>query len=372
MPTMFSWFKQQSVFMQSFLAFVVAPTLAATLYYGLFASDIFLSESRFAIRTTSQTLSPNIFDSILTSAGSISEDAMIVRDYIHSHDMLEELDRQLGIRNHYSADSIDIISRFDSDETIEEFLLYYRDKIEIVIDPMTNITTINVRAFNAEMSQKIASAIIEISENLVNRLSERIMEDSLRFARKEVQGSEARVRTANQALTNFRTSMNSINPGEETSAFLRIVMELESRLATARAELIQAENFMQADSPQVLNLSNKVAALETQAKEEKQRLISEEDSAIDYIHLIDTYEPLVLEKELARQFYTSALTSLEVARAEAQLKQRYLLLFVNPKVPDEAVEPDRPRAVLIIFIALCMFYAITGLVWAAIKDHMRL
>ena len=75
---------------------------------------------------------------------------------------------------------------------------------------------------------------------------------------------------------------------------------------------------------------------------------------------------------MAKEFYTSALSSLELARAEARRKQRYLLPFVEPIISDEAVEPERLYAISAIFIMLLLAYAIGGLVWAAIKDHMRI
>jgi capsular polysaccharide transport system permease protein len=367
-----AWFNRQNLYTRTFLISVILPTIVAAVYYGLIVSGVYVSEARFAVRTNTPTVPTSLLDSLMTGAESAREDAVIVRDYIMSHEMLAELDQQLDIRSHYSADYIDMFSRFDADESNEEFLSYYRGKIAISMDTSTDITTLRVKAFDAEIARDIAKAIIETSEALVNRLSERIVADTLRFARSEVAAAEARVRAANNALTSFRSEQRSINPGEETSAVLGIVTGLEGQLAAARAELIQAENFMQGDSPQVQNLRNKALALEQQIKQERKRLTTDEDSVIDYTQLIDTYEPLVLETELAKRQYTSALGSLELARAEAQMKQRYLLLFVNPKIPDEAIEPDRLRSIFIIFIGLCILHAIGGLIWAAIKDHMRL
>ena len=37
-----------------FLIFVVAPTMLAAIYYGLIASDIYISESRFVIKSPDQ------------------------------------------------------------------------------------------------------------------------------------------------------------------------------------------------------------------------------------------------------------------------------------------------------------------------------
>ncbi len=75
---------------------------------------------------------------------------------------------------------------------------------------------------------------------------------------------------------------------------------------------------------------------------------------------------------MAKQRYGSALTSLEAARAEAQRQQRYLIAFVAPQLPDEAIEPDRPWMILTVFACAFLIYAIGGLIWSAIKDHAGL
>lgn len=370
----YNWFRLKSVPFRLFILIVLCPTVLVGIYFGIIASDIYISEGRYAVRTSDpSSVSVGVLGSVLAGAGteSASEDATIVRDYILSHDMLTELNQRLGIREHYQSKIVDFLSRLDEQVSNEELLDYYRDMVEVNIDSATNITTIRVRAFDAELARQMADIIIEKSEHLVNRLSDRIINDTLEFARNEVAKSEDRVRMASEALTKFRSETQSIDPGEETSAVLGIVTGLESQLASARAELIEAQNFMQSDSIQVKVLENKVQALKAQVQSERQRLASE-GTAHDYTRLIDRYQPLIVEQELARHRYESTLTSLELARAEAQRKQRYLLRFVQPLVPDMAVEPERFKSTFIIFIGLCIVYAIGGLIWAAIKDHMRL
>ena len=80
----------------------------------------------------------------------------------------------------------------------------------------------------------------------------------------------------------------------------------------------------------------------------------------------------MLEQKLAEHRYSSALTSLEVARADAQRKQRYLLSFVKPSLPDEAIEPERLMNTLIVFLAASLIYGIGALIVAAVHDHMGL
>lgn len=353
---------------------VLAPTLLGAIYYALFASDVFVAEARFAVRGSQETPIAGLFDSVFSAEGTPTsdEDALIVRDYILSRDMLEELDRRLSLKQHYSSSDVDLISRLDDDASLEEMLEFYHEMLGVEIESTSNITTLNVRAFSPQMAHEIATTIIELSEGLVNRLSDRIVEDTLEFARNEVSQAEARVRKANDALTQFRNATSSIDPGQETAAVIGIVTGLETQLAAARAELDHARSYMRGDSPQVQNLAEKVAAIDKQVQDERRRLASQGGEGVNYTQLIDRYAPLLLEQKLSEQVYASALTSLELARTEAQRKQRYLLSFVQPRVPDEATEPDRLRKVILMFIVLTLAYGIGGLVWAAVKDHMRM
>ena len=368
-----SWYANKPAALKFFLWVVVLPTLFAAIYYGLIASDIYISEAKYAVRTSDQTSYTNsLLDTVLAGgAESAGEDAAIVRDYILSHDMLEKLDRSLDLRKHYTSRNVDFFSRLDDDASQEQFLEYYRQMVQVSIDSSTLIITLRIKSFDPVLSQKMAKVIIGLSEDLVNKLSERIVEDTLNFAQSEVDKAENRVRKASDAITTFRSETLSMDPREETKGALQIVAELETKLVETRAQLIETKSFMQDDSPQVKVLQSKVQALEQQVWNERQRLASK-NSSHNYTQLIDLYQPLALEEQLAKHRYASALTSLEAARSEAQRKQRYLLTFVQPQIPDEALLPERFNSTIIIFLELCLIYGIGSLVWAAIKDHMRL
>ena len=358
--------------LRSFLVMVGLPTALTGTYYGVVASDVFVSETRYAIRTGEQAPATGLLASMLGPAATTraGDDASIVRDYILARDMLDELDREIDLRSHYAAATIDPLSRLRPDATEEEFLEYYRDRIEVEVETGTDITVLKVRAFDAETARDIAGEIIELSERLVNRMSERITDDTLRFARRELAQAETLIREANQAVTRFRNESRSIDPGEETSAVLSIITALEGQLAGAKAELLETESIMHSDSVQVKTLQNRVAALTQQVKRERARLASESGS--DLTRLIDGYAPLLLDQELAQHRYTSALASLEVARADAQRKQRYLIPFVKPALPDEAIEPERLMNTLIVFFAASLIYGIGALMLASVYDHMGL
>jgi capsular polysaccharide transport system permease protein len=349
---------------------VGVPTLLAMIYYGFFASDIYISEVRFAIRgpqSTPQTGELALMLGGVSIGGGSIQDAVVVSDYIHSRKMLDQLQR-LGLRAHYSSAEVDWLSRLSADTSKEEFLKYFKDKVEVLRDETSNIITLKTKAFSSEMAKRMAELIIRLSEDLVNRMSRRIEEDAISFARKELKRATEKVHAATQALTRFRNEHESIDPAEKTTAVLGIVTGIEQRLAEARAELSEARGYMREDSAAVKALQYRVVALTKQLDIEQSRLAGKQGEHLS--GLIEDYQPLVLEQELAREYYTSALASLENARLEAQRKQRYLITFIPPTEPDEAVEPKRVWKILTVMVGALLIYVIGGLMWAALKDHM--
>lgn len=367
-------FSKAPAMFQAFVWTVLLPTLLSVLYYGLIVSDRYISEAKFALRSSSDIQVGGLIDSFLgsTTGTPVVEDDMVVRDYILSLDMLKQLDAKLGLRKHYSSHDIDWFSRLSDDASQEDFLKFYQHHVDIQIESGSMISTLRVHDYDPVYARKIGEEIIVRSEALVNELSVRISEDTIKFARHEVDAAEDRVRSAAGAVTQFRNKTRSIDPGEETSAVLGIVAQLEGKLAAARAQLVEAMSYMNPDTAQVQNLRVKVNALQEQVQHERERLANSGAEGKDFTSLIDVYEPLALEKKLAEQRYASALTSLEVARAEAQRKQRYLITFVQPQLPDEAVEPNRILSIITVFVASLVCYGIGGLIWAAVKDHMRM
>src|SRR4030095_11474604 len=76
-----------------FVVTVIIPTVLASVYYGLVASDVYTSESRFVIRSP-QRSAPSGLGAILqgTVFASSDNDAYSVHDFIRSRDALRELD----------------------------------------------------------------------------------------------------------------------------------------------------------------------------------------------------------------------------------------------------------------------------------------
>lgn len=97
-----------------FLATVVVPTLLAAVYYGLIASDIYISESRFMVRSPAKPIQTGVLGTLLQGSGLTRnlDDQNAVHDYILSRDALKELDSELGLHKKFQDRGIDFVNRF--------------------------------------------------------------------------------------------------------------------------------------------------------------------------------------------------------------------------------------------------------------------
>ncbi|MGN6915032.1 capsule biosynthesis protein, partial [Neisseria sp. P0013.S009] len=149
---------------------VIVPTLCSGVYYGIFASDQFTSQSSFVVRSPKSQSSLNGLGAILQGSGfsRAQDDIYTVQEYMQSRSALDVLRKKMPVRDFYEKEG-DIFSRFNgfglSGED-EAFYQYYRDKVSIHFDSVSGISNLSVTSFNAGESQKINDALLKQGEVL--------------------------------------------------------------------------------------------------------------------------------------------------------------------------------------------------------------
>lgn len=348
----------------------IIPTSLSILYFGLIASDVYISESRFVVRSPErQSTSP--LGLMLKGAGfsRAQDDSYTVQDYVLSRDALKALDDELQIKDAYSASKIDLFSRFaglDWDNSMEAFHQYYQKKVNIQLDSASSITTLTVRAFSPEAAKNINQRLVDHSENLVNKLNERGRQDMIRFAAEEVAVAQGAAKAAALALSAYRNAKGVIDPEKQSAIPLQQVAKLQDELLATKSQVMQLEKLAK-DNPQLPVLRQRVGLLEGEIDAETKRVTGGERSLAGKAA---EYQRLVLEREFADKMLASAMSTLEQAKNEAQRKQLYLERIVLPNEPDEAMEPRRIRGIVsTLVVGLVMFAVLTMLV-AGMKEHL--
>lgn len=346
------------------------PTFVAAIYFGLIASDMYVSEAKVAVRSAKSGLSTNGLTALLSSPvlSSGGQDSLVVMEYSNSLDILKKLRDRVDFVDHYSHPDIDFLSRLDPESTHDDVLKYYLERVSIQRDVSSDVLTVKVRAFTAEMAQEIAALIIELNEQLVNELSTRMEQDAMASARQEVDRAVNHLRQTAQDINSFQAANDSVSPKDESVALFGRLSVLEARLSETRASLSETLAYMREDSADVVVLQNRIKALQRQLDREKGRVTGNGAGSLG--SLVENFQPLVLEQEIAQQGYAASLASLEAARIDAQRKKQYLITFIEPSLPDAPTEPRRFIKILTVMVYSFLAYLIFGLLWSALKDHM--
>lgn len=348
---------------------VVLPTTLATLYYGIVASDVYVSESRFVVRGAQRPNSTGVFGALLQGTGLArsQDDTYPVIDYIQSRDALRELNQGNYIRDTYSQHG-DFISRFNSsiNDSFESLAKYYEKRIVSVhLESASGITTLQVRAFTAKDAEKINERLLEISERLVNRMNERAAADTIRFAQYQVDQATTKAKIAAAALASFRNSHTVFDPEKQSALQLQQVTNLQTLLFDAQTRLMQISSIAP-QNPQIPALKTSIESLQKQIQAATGGVAGARDSLS---HKAETYAGLQLDAQFAEKQLASAMTGLESARAEAERKQLYLEKLVQPNTPDEAIEPKRLKSIFEVFALGMIAWGILSLLLAGVREH---
>jgi capsular polysaccharide transport system permease protein len=353
-----------------FLAVVVVPTLAATVYFGLVASDVYVSESRFVVRSPQRQTQSSLFGALLQGTGfsRAQDDTYPVIDYIESRDALRELNVNDRISGHYGKEG-DFVSRFgalDPDKSFEALWRYYKKHIvKVELDSTSSIVTLQVRAFSADEAANVDGKLLAMSEELVNRLNQRAADDTVKFAQGQVDDAVAKAKRAAAALAEFRRSNVVFDPDRQSSLQLQQVTTLQTQLFAAQSQLLQLQTIAP-ENPQVKTLKASIGALEKQIDLATKGVAGQSGSLSDKA---TTYAALQLDAQYAERQLASAMTALDNARAEAMRKQLYLERLVQPNLPDVAIEPKRMLSILEVFAIGLIAWGILSLLIAGVKEH---
>ena len=352
-----------------FLFTVALPTALAVLYFGVVASDVYISESRFVVRSPDRQAATGL-GALLKGVGfsRSQDDSYTVHDYVLSRDALKEINEKLAVAKAFASSEVDIFSRFgglDFDSSFEALHRYYQKKVDMQQDSASSISTLTVRAYRAQDAQSINQKLLELSEGLVNRLNERGRQDLIRSAASEVADAESKSKAAAQALSAYRSAKGVVDPERQATVQLQQVAKLQDELIATKTQLAQLKAFTP-ENPQIQALQLRAKTLQAEMDLETNKVTGGERSLANKAA---DFQRFALEREFADKQLASALASLELARNEAQRKQVYIERIAQPSLPDVAMEPRRFRGILATFVLGLVAWGILTMLLAGVREH---
>jgi capsular polysaccharide transport system permease protein len=412
----------------SFILIVVLPTLAAMAYFGGWASDQYIAEARFAVRSLrDKTLGNDINapkianagsqfgqggdsedgrsadssstgDSSLQAGGSLSRggstpglisgalsmvggpidaravgmDAYVLSDFIESRNMVAELDKNKALRTIYSRPEADWFARLDPSATDQVLWKYWRSKVTPSIDTISGIVTLRVLAFRPEDALAIANDVIRISRQVLNDYSARIQEDAVKNAKKTQAEAAKNYEDALVSLRDLRNVDVAVNPVEATSEKLKGLVALETERARAERDQWVSARLTSPDSMATQFLNERIASLTNQIDKLQSELTEQDKNARTESVAIGQYRDRELTRAFAERSYAMAQAAFERARFEAEYKELTLVVFLPPRKPEMALFPRRLVNVLLVFAVAMIVWGLVRLVAAGVAEYISL
>ncbi len=227
----------------SFFLMVIVPTILAVAYYGWFASKQYVAEFRFMVKDNSAVAnagSAGVLAALGQSLSSTNTENYLVADYLTSRQAVDDLEARIKVSQLYARPEIDRLSRFDPSQSIEQFVAYWQKMVTSHYDQITGTATARVRAFSPDDALLIAQNMVTLAEDLVNQMGRRAQSDRVRFAERELERVQDRVKK-------IRLQLMEGRPNAEGGASANLLMDMERQigqnlLASAMQGLEQARS----------------------------------------------------------------------------------------------------------------------------------
>lgn len=352
-----------------FIVTVLVPVLISVLYFGVFASDVYVSESRFVVRSPDKPAASGL-GTILASAGfaTAGDEVFAAQSYASSRDALRAINPKGAFEKAYSRPEIFVLDRFNPfgiAGSFEDLYKYFVGKLTLVNDSTTSITTLTVRAYTARDAQRFNEQLLMLSENTVNRLNERGRRDLVVYAEREVDAAKDQSQAASLALASYRNQSGVIDPEKQAEIQMQMVSKLQDVMIAAKSELAQLQRFTP-ENPRIPVVRSQLATVQGEIDQELGRVVGNRRSlAAGAVR----YQRLLLETQFADKQLSAALASLETARNESRRQQAYVERIVEPNLPDAPIEPRRLRAILATLALGLIAYGILRMLLAGVKEH---
>ncbi len=347
---------------------VLIPVLVIVFYLFAFAKDRYQSSSTLLVKQVADTPVADTagLGALLGVPNTSREDSQILKEYIGSRDMIEQLDQTLNLRQEFSSVR-DPIFALSEDASVEDLVEYFNKMIKVELDEQTMMLHVHAQGFSPEFSLKLNQEVLKQSDKFINEISQTIAQEQQVFAEKQYTEATAQLDEARQAVLQYQNENEIFDPELQAKAVATLIAGLQSSLAQLKTEERTLLSYLTSEAPQVVALQSQIAALQQQINTESSKLTSPNNLKLN--KNVADFEALKAQVEFAADLYKISLVSLEKARLEASRKLKKLVVIATPRLAQDALYPRKVYISLTSFIILNIIFGIGLLIHSIIREH---
>jgi capsular polysaccharide transport system permease protein len=356
----------------SFILVFALPFVAASIYLPFFAADQYASEARFAVRSRKASPVSSILGMAAGGGSRQMQDTQIIADFLQSRAIVDELETRFNLREIFAPRGFDFLFSFARENPKEKLVRFWKRQVSVGLDRGTGIMSVEVRAFRAEDALAICTALVEISERMVNDLTERARKDALSHAESELARNEQRLEEATTKMRDIRNREGVLDADAQAVAITEVVTKLRLTLVKVEQEAESIRGQLSADAPQLRYLSSQAKALRDKIAEYSRMIASSQpgDGRGALSASANALDRQKIEVKVAQEQYAASISAFESARSELETQGSFLLTFLKPRLAEEAEYPKRWMLWLTVLVPAAILWAFMLGFALLIRDHM--
>lgn len=359
----------------SFTLAVLLPTVSAFLYLSAVALPQYASEARFVVRGN---LDPVASTNIPISNGSgmpqvaNTQEARVIVDYLRSRAMVDALQARFDLRRMFGVSQRDPVYGLPAQASAEDLVAYWNRQVGVSLESLSGVIRVQVHAFSPEGAAALATAVVRQAEAVTNDLTARNRGDRVHEAEAEERTAFAELALIRSQLERFRNAQGSIDPTRAALDAFSAIARLRDRRSALNTDLLAARARLDADSPVVRalkerlrSLDEKIAALETELLGEKSQVNPGTASNLSAAATLE------VRRRLAEQRLRQSEDDLADAKAQQAQQQVYILAFMPPTLPAERAFPRPLAQTALVFAVLLAAWSVIALYVSSVYARSR-
>ncbi|WP_299031801.1 hypothetical protein [uncultured Sulfitobacter sp.] len=359
------------VILLSFLLFVVVPSAVTGFYLYTVAVDQYASKVGFSVRREDANSALGVLSGLTSISNSSSSDTDILFEFIQSQKLVLDIDSDLDLRAIWSKPEEDFVFAIPDEASVEELVDYWNRMVRISYGAGSGLIEVEVLAFDPDDATAISQILFEKSSQMINELSDIARQDSIRYAREELDEALERLKDARAVVTRFRNVNQIVNPEIDIQTQAGLLGNLQNQQAQTLIEIDLLQGTVSNTDPRMVQATRRLEVIENRIAQERRKLgvggTSEDGTA--FADLLGDYERLVVDREFAENSYVSALATYDGALAESRRKTRYLAAYMEPTLAETPAYPKRLTLLALVTLFLGLIWSVLVLVAISVRDR---
>ncbi|RWX78847.1 hypothetical protein EPK99_09715 [Neorhizobium lilium] len=336
----------------------VLPMLGSAGYYGLIASPGYVSEVRFVVRSSVPLLSRDRYSSeTVEPKAKIVQDTAILLNYLDSPAIIEDLQKSVDLKQIFGSAAIDPLSRLRSDALQDDLLRYWRKHYSASVNPKSGIAELRITAFDPKQAHDLATLVLKLAEQQVNRLSSGMWDSLLTSTQRDVDNATKEVTDLRSQMRDVQNATGVYDLDLSAQSIMSVLTGVEGKLAELRGRRDALHQTLTQGSPQLAEIDRQISALEAQSKDLKAKTAGQSDGAAGNLAQYSSeFDQLKLSLSMSEAKLKSAIRDLEKAKLVSSLQLVYVDNFTKPSLPDSSTYPNAPLKIFLAFLicaAIC-------------------